>query len=102
MGSDKTGRAGKDVVMPVPPGTILRDAGTGEIIVEILEDGQEAVIAQGGRGGKGNAVFATATHQSPREWQAGGGGGGRTVGMGRKLNPDVRLGGEPEARQSTP
>src|SRR6185436_2972756 len=48
MGANKSGRSGKDIVMPVPPGTILRDAGTGEIIAEILEDGQEVVIAPGG------------------------------------------------------
>ena len=101
MGSDKTGRAGKDVVMPVPPGTILRDATTGEIIVEILEDGQEAVIAQGGRGGKGNAFFATATHQSPREWQPGEEGVVRTVEMELKLIADVGLVGQPNAGKST-
>ena len=49
MGSNKSGRSGADVVMPVPPGTILRDAASGEIVAEILEDGQEAVIAPGGR-----------------------------------------------------
>ena len=63
MGSDKTGRAGDDVIMPVPPGTLLRDMDTGEIVAEILHDGQEYVIAPGGRGGKGNAFFATANHQ---------------------------------------
>ena len=59
MGANKSGRAGADIVMPVPPGTILRDLDTGEIVAEILDDGQEVVIAQGGRGGKGNAFFAT-------------------------------------------
>src|ERR1700741_3364609 len=80
MGGNKTGRSGADVVMPLPPETILRDSETGEIVAEILDDGQEAVIAPGGRGGKGNAFFATATHQSPREWQAGEEGGVRGVG----------------------
>src|SRR5512141_2731248 len=59
MGSDKTGRAGQDVLLPVPPGTIVRDNATGEILAEILEDGQQAIVAKGGRGGRGNAFFAT-------------------------------------------
>ena len=71
MGANKSGRSGADIVMPVPPGTILRDNDTKEILAEILEDGQEVVIAPGGRGGKGNSFFATPTHQSPREWQPG-------------------------------
>ena len=66
MGSNKSGRSGGDVILPVPPGTIVRDTKTGEILAEILTDGQETIIARGGRGGKGNSFFATATHQSPR------------------------------------
>src|SRR5256714_4584542 len=84
MGANKSGRSGPDVIMPVPPGTVLRDADTGEIIAEILEDGQQAVIAQGGRGGKGNAFFATATPPSPREGQPGEEGGVRRIEKGPK------------------
>src|SRR3954470_18233197 len=101
MGSNKSGRSGADIVMPVPPGTILRDAETGEIFAEILEDGQEAVIAQGGRGGKGNAFFATATHQSPREWQPGEEGVIRILEMELKLIADIGLVGQPNAGKST-
>jgi GTP-binding protein len=101
MGSNKSGRSGDDIVMPVPPGTILRDAATGEILVEILEDGQEFVIAPGGRGGKGNAFFATPTHQSPREWQPGEEGVVRTLEMELKLIADVGLVGQPNAGKST-
>jgi GTP-binding protein len=101
MGSDKTGRGGDDVIMPVPPGTILRDVDTGEIVAEILDDGQEFVIAPGGRGGKGNAFFATATHQSPREWQPGEEGVVRTIEMELKLIADVGLVGQPNAGKST-
>src|SRR5213595_3404343 len=101
MGANKSGRSGKDIVMPVPPGTILRDAQTGEIIAEILEDGQEVVIAKGGRGGKGNAFFATATHQSPREWQPGEEGVTRRIEMELKLIADVGLVGQPNAGKST-
>ncbi len=101
MGSNKSGRSGADIIMPVPPGTILRDTATGEIVAEILEDGQEVVIAPGGRGGKGNAFFATPTHQSPREWQPGEEGVVRTLEMELKLIADVGLVGQPNAGKST-
>src|SRR3954467_5162073 len=52
-GSNKSGQSGDDTVLPVPPGTIVRDADRGEIVAEILEDGQAAIVAKGGRGGKG-------------------------------------------------
>jgi GTPase len=101
MGANKSGRAGADVIMPVPLGTILRDAEGGEIVAEVLEDGQEIVIAPGGRGGKGNSFFATATHQSPREWQPGEEGVIRTIEMELKLIADVGLVGQPNAGKST-
>jgi GTP-binding protein len=101
MGSNKTGHAGENVVLPVPPGTIVRDSSTGEILAEILEDGQEAIIAKGGRGGKGNSFFATATHQAPREWQPGEEGQARTLELELKLIADVGLVGQPNAGKST-
>src|SRR6478672_3536092 len=101
MGSNKTGHAGADVVLPVPPGTIIRDSSTGEILAEILEDGQEIVIAQGGRGGKGNSFFATATHQAPREWQPGEEGQIRSIELELKLIADIGLVGQPNAGKST-
>ena len=101
MGSNKTGRSGENVVLPVPPGTIIRDLDTGEAIAEILENGQEVVVAKGGRGGKGNTFFATATHQSPREWQPGEEGQVRTLELELKLIADVGLVGEPNAGKST-
>src|ERR1700674_3708019 len=101
MGANKSGRGGADIIMPVPPGTILRDTQTGEIIAEILEDGQEAVIAQGGRGGKGNPFFADPTHQSPRDGQPGEEGVIHTIEMELKLIADVGLVGEPNAGKST-
>jgi GTPase len=101
MGSNKTGRSGSDVVLPVPPGTIVRDTATGEILAEILADAQEAVVAKGGRGGKGNSFFATATHQSPREWQPGEEGEARVLELELKLIADVGLVGQPNAGKST-
>ena len=101
MGSNKTGRSGKDIVMPVPPGTIVRDAETGEVVAEVLDHGQEIVVAKGGRGGKGNTFFQTATHQSPREWQPGEEGQARTLELELKLIADVGLVGQPNAVKST-
>jgi GTP-binding protein len=101
MGSNKTGASGADVVMPVPPGTVVRDAKTRELIGEILDDGQEFVLAKGGRGGKGNTFFATATHQSPREWQPGEEGEARTIELELKLIADIGLVGQPNAGKST-
>ena len=101
MGSNKTGRSGDNVVLPVPPGTIVRDLDTGDVVAEILENGQEVVVAKGGRGGKGNTFFATATHQSPREWQPGEEGQIRTLELELKLIADVGLVGEPNAGKST-
>jgi len=101
MGANKTGRSGADVVLPVPPGTVIRDATTGERLGEILESGEELVVAAGGRGGKGNAFFATATNQAPRQWQPGEEGQQRTLELELKLIADVGLVGAPNAGKST-
>ena len=101
MGSNKTGRSGAGVVLPVPPGTVIRDADSGELIGEILEDGDEVLVARGGRGGRGNAAFASATHQAPREWQPGEEGERRNLELVLKLIADVGLVGQPNAGKST-
>jgi len=101
MGNNKTGRSADDLVLPVPPGTVIRDHDTGAFIGDVVEDGQEVVVAKGGRGGKGNAFFATATHQSPREWQPGEEGEARTIELELKLIADVGLVGQPNAGKST-
>lgn len=100
-GNNKTGRSGADIVMPVPPGTIVLDAETNAQIGEVLVHGQQILIAKAGRGGKGNAFFATATHQSPREWQPGEEGEERQVILELKLIADVGLVGAPNAGKST-
>ena len=79
MGSNKTGRDGKGVVLPVPTGTVIKDVDSGEVLGEILESGEELIVAHGGRGGQGNSFFVNATHQSPREWQPGEEGEVRTL-----------------------
>lgn len=100
-GNNKTGRSGEDILLPVPPGTIIRDVDSGEILGEVLEDGDEILVAKGGRGGKGNAFFATPTHQAPREWQPGEDGVERTLELELKLIADVGLVGQPNAGKST-
>src|SRR5438034_5527423 len=100
-GSNKSGRSGDDVLLPVPPGTLVRDAASGALLGEVLENGQRIVIARGGRGGKGNAFFATATHQSPREFQPGEDGEERDLELELKLIADVGLVGQPNAGKST-
>ena len=101
MGANKTGRSGADVVLPVPPGTIVRDLSSRELVGEVLDSGDEFIVAKGGRGGRGNAFFATATHQSPREWQPGEEGERRDLELELKLIADVGLVGQPNAGKST-
>ena len=101
MGNNKTGRSGEDIVLPVPPGTIVRNLDDGSPLGEVLEHGQELIVAKGGRGGRGNAFFATSTHQSPREWQPGEEGEVRTLELELRLIADVGLVGQPNAGKST-
>ncbi len=100
-GSNRTGATGADVILPVPPGTVIRDAESGEFLGDIVDDGQEMTIARGGRGGRGNAKFTSATHQAPREWEPGEEGQQRTLELELKLIADVGLVGQPNAGKST-
>jgi GTP-binding protein len=100
-GSNRTGRSGSDIVLPVPVGTVIRDLQTSELLGEVLDDGDRIVVARGGRGGKGNSHFASATHQSPREYQPGEDGEARTLELELKLIADVGLVGQPNAGKST-
>ena len=100
-GKTMTGRSGLDLYLPIPPGTEVRDAGTGELLGEILRAGQELLLAKGGRGGRGNARFATPTHQAPREWEPGKEGEERDIELVLKLIADVGLVGQPNAGKSS-
>jgi len=100
-GKNMTGRTGADITLPVPPGTEIRDAASGELVGELVTMGETLLVAKGGRGGRGNARFATPTHQSPREWEPGEEGEERTLELVLKLIADVGLLGEPNAGKST-
>jgi GTP-binding protein len=101
QGKNRTGRDGEDMVVRVPVGTVVRDAETGDVIGELTESGQEIIIAHGGRGGRGNAQFATPTRQAPRYWEPGAEGEERRIALELKLIADVGLVGQPNAGKST-
>ena len=100
-GKTQTGASAEDIELPVPPGTVIRDADTGEALGEVLSPGDRLLVARGGRGGRGNARFATPTHQAPREWEPGEDGQERRLELVLKLIADVGLVGEPNAGKST-
>lgn len=100
-GFDRTGRSGDDLELTVPPGTAAVDDATGQVLGELLSAGDRLVVAKGGRGGRGNARFATAVRQAPRRWEPGAEGEARRVRLELKLIADVGLVGEPNAGKST-
>ena len=100
-GSNKTGATGEDIVLKVPVGTILYDEETGERIHDFSRADERMVIARGGRGGRGNARFATSTHQAPREHEDGRPGEEHVYRLELKLLADVGLVGYPNVGKST-
>jgi GTPase len=100
-GANKTGREGADIVLKVPVGTVVYDDETGEKVFDFSGPDERIVIARGGRGGRGNAQFATSTHQAPREHEPGRPGEERTYRLELKLLADVGLVGFPNVGKST-
>ena len=100
-GANKTGREGEDIILKVPVGTILYDDESGEKIHDFSHADERIVVARGGRGGRGNARFATSTHQAPREHEDGRPGEERVYRLELKLLADVGLVGYPNVGKST-
>jgi GTP-binding protein len=99
--SQMTGRNGKDLILSVPPGTILFDADTGELIGDLTERGQTLTAIKGGRGGRGNQHFATSRNQAPRTAEKGEPAQEKRIRMELKLIADIGLIGVPNAGKST-
>jgi len=100
-GKKQAGKNGQDLYIPVPLGTVVRDANTGEFIADLVEPGQKVLVAKGGKGGRGNAAFATPVNQAPRFAERGEPGQERWLYLELKLIADVGIVGVPNAGKST-
>lgn len=101
MGSDCYGRAGKDIILRMPVGTIITDEKSGEVIADLSENGKKALVAAGGKGGLGNLHFKSPTNRAPRQFTLGEPGQARSLKLELKVLADVGLLGYPNAGKST-
>jgi GTP-binding protein len=100
-GSNKSGKAGGDLTLKVPPGTTVKDIATGEVVADLVAPGQEIIVARGGKGGRGNARFASSTRRVPRIAEDGQPGEQRELELELRLIADVGLAGLPNAGKSS-
>lgn len=100
-GSNRSGKKGEDLLLGVPVGTVVKEAATGEVLFDFLKAGQKFLAVKGGKGGRGNATYATPTHRTPYEWQPGMPGEEKEVVLELKLIADVGLVGFPNVGKST-
>ena len=100
-GKNQKGKDGEDIILYVPVGTVVKDAATGKVLCDLVKEGQRCVVAKGGKGGRGNAHFATPTNQAPRYAEKGEEGEERWIILELKLIADVGIIGLPNAGKST-
>jgi len=101
QGSNRTGRSGSDIRLAVPPGTVIIDQERGFVLKDLAAEGEQVVVARGGKGGRGNAHFRSATNRVPRETTPGEEGERRRLFLELKVIADVGLIGKPNAGKST-
>jgi len=100
-GKDMHGRRGPNLLVRVPPGTLIRDASSGDLLADLVKPGDEYIAARGGRGGRGNLAYVSSRNRAPRQFEEGKPGEERELKLELKLLADVGLIGRPNAGKST-